>query len=75
VGRFKTGAVRIAQQAGVPVVPIVLHNSGALMARDSAAVRPGVARVSVLPPVDVEGDPRVESDRLRDLFVAELRRV
>ncbi|MEA2168328.1 MAG: putative phosphoserine phosphatase / 1-acylglycerol-3-phosphate O-acyltransferase [Solirubrobacteraceae bacterium] len=75
VGPFKTGAVRIAQEADVPVVPIVLHNPGALMARDSAAVRAGVVRVTVLEPVDVAGDPREQTDALRERFVHALAQV
>ena len=35
VGRFKKGAFRMAMEAGVPVVPVVLRNSGELMWRDS----------------------------------------
>lgn len=33
VGDFKTGAFHMAQQAGVPVVPVVIRGSGALMPR------------------------------------------
>lgn len=72
LGRFKTGAVRIAQEGDVPVVPIVLHNAGALMARASTSIRPGVAYITVLEPVDVTGEPREQTDRLRDLFEAAL---
>ena len=73
LGRFKTGAVRIAQQAGVPIVPIVIRNAGALMARSSIAVRPGVVDVVVLEPVDVsDRDPREATDALRELMAAAL---
>ena len=39
IGRFKKGAFRMAMEAGVPVVPIVLRNSGELMWRDSQIAR------------------------------------
>jgi putative phosphoserine phosphatase/1-acylglycerol-3-phosphate O-acyltransferase len=52
VGPFKKGAFHIAMQAGVPVVPIVLRNTGALMWRKAQLVAPGTVEVQVLPPVD-----------------------
>ena len=71
--RFKTGAVRVAQEAGVPIVPILIRNAGELMARDSAAVRTGVVAVRVLPPVEVDGrDARQQTDALRDAMAAAL---
>jgi putative phosphoserine phosphatase/1-acylglycerol-3-phosphate O-acyltransferase len=41
VGRFKKGAFRMAMAAGVPVVPVVLRNSGELMWRDSQIAKSG----------------------------------
>jgi putative phosphoserine phosphatase/1-acylglycerol-3-phosphate O-acyltransferase len=55
VGPFKTGAFHMAQQASVPVVPIVIRDSGALMPPGSLVVRPGTVHIAVLPPVDVSG--------------------
>jgi putative phosphoserine phosphatase/1-acylglycerol-3-phosphate O-acyltransferase len=51
LARFKKGAFHIAMQAGVPIVPIVLRNTGALMWRGSSVVRPGTVEVVVLPPI------------------------
>jgi len=53
VAPFKTGAFHMAQQAGVPVVPVVIRDSGVLMPRGSLLVRPGTVHVAVLAPVDV----------------------
>ena len=53
LGRFRKGAFHLAMQAGVPLVPIVLHNTYEMMPRGSMLLRPGTVRVSVLPPVDV----------------------
>ena len=52
LGRFKKGAFHIAMQAGVPIVPIVLHNTADLMPRNHHIARPGTVDVTVLPPVD-----------------------
>ncbi|MCD2193765.1 1-acyl-sn-glycerol-3-phosphate acyltransferase [Actinomycetospora endophytica] len=54
-GRFKKGAFHMAMQAGVPMVPIVLENTGELMWRFDRSLRPGTVRVVVHPPVDTTG--------------------
>ncbi len=55
LGPFKKGAFHIAMQAGVPVVPIVIRNAGALMWRNSFWLRPGRVDVRVLEPIDTSG--------------------
>jgi putative phosphoserine phosphatase/1-acylglycerol-3-phosphate O-acyltransferase len=52
LGRFKKGAFHIALQAAVPMVPIVLRNTGEVMARGTHLVTSGRIDVAVLPPVD-----------------------
>jgi HAD superfamily hydrolase (TIGR01490 family) len=51
VGPFKKGAFHLARQGNVPVVPIVIRNSGRLQWRGSSTIRPGVVDALVLPPV------------------------
>jgi putative phosphoserine phosphatase/1-acylglycerol-3-phosphate O-acyltransferase len=70
LGRFKKGAFHIARQAGVPIVPIVLRNTGELAWRRSLIVNPGTVDVAVLDPVPT-GD--WTADQL-DERVAEVRR-
>ena len=55
LGQFKKGAFHLAMQAGVPVVPIVIRNSGDLMWRDAATIRPGTVDVVVRRAIDVSG--------------------
>lgn len=50
---FKKGAFHIAMQAGVPIVPVVLRNTGELMAKHSVLVRSGTVDVLVHEPIDV----------------------
>ncbi|MHC1562821.1 1-acylglycerol-3-phosphate O-acyltransferase [Actinomycetospora sp. C-140] len=52
LGRFKKGAFHIAMQAGVPMVPIVIHDAGEVMWRGHQTLRGGTVHVDVLPPVD-----------------------
>jgi putative phosphoserine phosphatase/1-acylglycerol-3-phosphate O-acyltransferase len=54
-GRFKKGAFHMAMQAGVPMVPIVLENTGELMWRFDRSLRPGTVRAVVHPPIDTSG--------------------
>lgn len=72
-GPFKKGAFHLARQAGVPVVPLVFRNTGALMGRNALIIHPGVVQVAVLPPIDVSSwdaaalDEHVEDVRRRYL--------
>jgi putative phosphoserine phosphatase/1-acylglycerol-3-phosphate O-acyltransferase len=73
VGRFKKGGFRMAMAAGVPIVPVVVRNSGELMWRDSQVARSGTIDVVVHPPIDVsdwmvdELDKRIAE--VRQLYV------
>jgi 1-acyl-sn-glycerol-3-phosphate acyltransferase len=56
LGRFKSGPFALALEAGVPVVPVAIHNASALMPRQNrVAVRPGRVVVEVLEPLPTEG--------------------
>ncbi len=52
---FKKGAFHLALQAGVPLVPIVIHNAGDVAPKNDFAMRAAKVRVDVLPPVDTAG--------------------
>src|SRR6266536_1398787 len=55
LGPFKKGAFHVAMQAGVPIVPIVIRNSGELMWRSAKTIHAGTVQVAVLPPVPTTG--------------------
>lgn len=55
VGRFKKGGFHLAMQAEVPIVPIVIRNSGQLTTRSSRTVSPGTVEVVVHPPIRTDG--------------------
>lgn len=51
VGEFKKGAFRIAMEAGVPIVPICLHDARDVLPRGGWLMRAGTVRVTVMDPV------------------------
>jgi putative phosphoserine phosphatase/1-acylglycerol-3-phosphate O-acyltransferase len=51
VGPFGERAFHVARRAGVPVVPVAIHDAGELMWRGARLTRRGTVRVTVLPPV------------------------
>jgi len=54
VGRFKKGAFRIAMEAGVPIVPICLHDAGNVLPRGAWLMRSATVHVTVLEPVSTQ---------------------
>jgi putative phosphoserine phosphatase/1-acylglycerol-3-phosphate O-acyltransferase len=77
LARFKKGAFHIAMQAGVPVVPVVLRNTGDALPKNGFVVRPATIEVVVLPPIDTSCwtrarlDAEIEAIRARYLEVLE----
>jgi putative phosphoserine phosphatase/1-acylglycerol-3-phosphate O-acyltransferase len=69
LGPFKKGAFHLAMQAGVPIVPIVIHNALDSQPKGAKLFRPATVRVEVLPPV-VTGDWKAGSI---EEYVAEVR--
>ena len=49
---FKKGPFHLAMQAGVPIVPIVIHNAGDVAPKGDFVFRPATVEVDVLAPVD-----------------------
>lgn len=76
LGRFKKGAFHLAMQAGVPIVPIVIHNAIDVAPRGQYVFRPATVKVSVLPAVDTsEWQSETMNEHVefvRDMFLVEL---
>jgi putative phosphoserine phosphatase/1-acylglycerol-3-phosphate O-acyltransferase len=66
---FKKGAFHLAMQAGVPMVPIVIQNSGDVMPKGAMVYHPATVVVDVLPPIDTS---KWSADTIDD-HVAEVR--
>jgi putative phosphoserine phosphatase/1-acylglycerol-3-phosphate O-acyltransferase len=71
LGPFKKGAFHLAVQAGVPMVPVVIHNAGDVAPKGEFVLRPATVEVDVLPPVDTSG---WRSETIEE-HVAEVRRM
>jgi len=68
---FKKGAFHLAMQAGVPMVPIVIHNAGDVAPKGDFVFHPATVEVDVLPPVETSG---WRADTIEQ-HVAEVRRL
>ncbi|SDE23349.1 HAD-IB family hydrolase [Rhodococcus tukisamuensis] len=55
LGRFKKGGFHLAMQANVPIVPVVIHNAGDRMWRNSLVAHSGTVYVTVLEAVSTDG--------------------
>lgn len=70
---FKKGAFHLAIQAGVPVVPIVIHNAGDVAPKGDFVFRSATVEVDVLPPVDTRNwsSDTIEEHmaEVRDMFL------
>ena len=69
---FKHGAFYLARKAGVPLVPIVLHNVKDALPKGGLLIRPATIRVTVLKPVQPEEIRSVRSacSAIEDQYVA-----
>jgi putative phosphoserine phosphatase/1-acylglycerol-3-phosphate O-acyltransferase len=59
LGQFKKGGFHLAMEAGVPIVPIVIHNSLDVLPRGGRVMRPATVHVDVLEPI-LTGDWTVD---------------
>lgn len=73
LANFKKGAFHLAMQAGVPVVPIVIHNALDIAPKGDLIYRPCTVEVEILPPIDTSKWKRAtirrHVDMVRDQFL------
>ncbi|HEY1099540.1 MAG TPA: lysophospholipid acyltransferase family protein, partial [Myxococcota bacterium] len=58
IAGFKPGAVLLAQQVGLPIVPLSIHGARDILPPDQMSARPGTIRIDVGTPIDTVGMPR-----------------
>ncbi|AGP29844.1 lysophospholipid acyltransferase family protein [Corynebacterium terpenotabidum] len=78
IKEFKDGAARIAQDAGVPLIPVVLWGSQRIWTKGHKPIwwlRKSALIISVGEPVSLEGTSREATARLHDAMVAQLDEV
>ena len=79
LGRFHVGAFVLACKAGVPVVPMVIHNSRAVFPVGAKAFTPAAVRIDMLDPVypqdfaAADMPHRAMQRRVRELFARQLQ--
>jgi 1-acyl-sn-glycerol-3-phosphate acyltransferase len=75
VGAFKGGAFQLAIDAGVPVLPVAISGTGAVLPKHGFAVRPGPIRLRFGTPIDTAGANRHRlAEQTRAAVVALLER-
>ena len=52
LGAFKKGGFHVAIQSGVPIVPVVIHNSGDISPKGDKLFRSGTVHIDVLPAIE-----------------------
>ncbi len=68
LGPFKKGPFHIAMQAGVPIVPIVIHNASDVLPKGGFFIRPSPVFVDVLEPVDTSAwTPETVDDHVAEV--------
>jgi putative phosphoserine phosphatase/1-acylglycerol-3-phosphate O-acyltransferase len=68
LGTFKRGAFRMAMDAGVPLVPIVIRDVDAVAGRNAYAIGKGTVHAAVLPPIATSDWKAVElKDRVAEV--------
>jgi putative phosphoserine phosphatase / 1-acylglycerol-3-phosphate O-acyltransferase len=76
LGPFKKGAFHLAHAAGVPVVPIVIHNSLDVLPKGTKVMRPATVRCDVLSPIPTDGwtseSIGSEAEKVRSLYLRAL---
>ncbi|MCU0259604.1 MAG: 1-acyl-sn-glycerol-3-phosphate acyltransferase [Ilumatobacteraceae bacterium] len=79
LGPFKDGAFAIAIEAGVPILPLVVHGARTALVKHDWRLGVSEAEVHILEPISTEGLTRADvadlRDRTRALIAAELDRM
>lgn len=72
LGEFKAGGMQLAIKAGVPIVPVALRGTYAILPKGRFFVRPGRVRVAVGRPVPVKGMKQKDKHDLAGRVRAEI---
>lgn len=79
LGRFHSGAFRLALALKLPLIPLCLHGSGKVMPKGSMVFRPGVIEAEIMPPLNMQKftdmalPHRAMSRYVRDMFIDRLK--
>ncbi len=73
LGSFREGAVQLARQANVELVPVIIHNSAKILPPGASVMRPGRVYISVLEPQDPFQTSTRELEQLYHAHLADHR--
>jgi 1-acyl-sn-glycerol-3-phosphate acyltransferase len=73
IGPFKKGAFHIAQEAQVPIYPVVVDGAYQLLPRTRFIPKKGVIRLFFLPPVSSEEICRASTPEAREALIEKVR--
>ena len=51
IAEFKTGSLRLAKDSGVPIVPIAISGTSAMMEKNGGWIKPAKITIEILPPL------------------------
>jgi 1-acyl-sn-glycerol-3-phosphate acyltransferase len=71
---FKRGGFTLALKSGVPIIPIAIKGSSAVMPRGSLRVRPGEIHITIDRAIDIAGYSLRERDVLMERVRGTLER-
>jgi putative phosphoserine phosphatase/1-acylglycerol-3-phosphate O-acyltransferase len=66
VGEFKMGAFHLANELGLPLLPLVIRGANGCLPMGSWIFRPGIIEVEVLERIPIESSSRKELKQKRD---------
>jgi 1-acyl-sn-glycerol-3-phosphate acyltransferase len=74
IGKFKSGAFRLAIESGRPIIPIVLAGTQNVISKGNAGFgKPGAAYLSILPPVETADLKIREEAKLQEKVETSIR--
>jgi 1-acyl-sn-glycerol-3-phosphate acyltransferase len=75
---FKKGAFRLAQELGIPILPVTIHNTVNVLPSDTTDIVPGHVKMEYGDPIPTEGlissDINALANQSRDVIAAALER-
>ena len=66
ISPFKKGGFVMALDSGVPIVPVILHGTRAIMSKKKLRIVPGTVLVEITEPIDISGYTRENKEALMD---------
>jgi len=77
LGNFKSGSLKLAVKANVPIVPVTINGSINIMAKGSSLIRSAVVDVIISPPIIINqlarNDLKSITEKVRTVIAANLR--